>query len=334
MRVNARSSRSARDESGAIAVIVALVSIVLFAGAAFAIDAGNVWQTRRQMVTASDASALAAAGRYAEGGDGCATTAAATLAANRGDATLEDCLPAAGTDEGHVTVRGSTTADFTFAGVFGLDDTEVESATTAEWGIPSGVRGLRPFGLCIDANQQLKTWLNLPAGPTGPSGTVEITYGKAQPDACGTDAPGNWGVLDLDGGSNSNADTKEWTLNGYPGTVSVGDLVAGDTGAFSNSLNSELATLKASGDLFPLPVFDQVSGNGSNARFRIRAFVYVRLLAYKTTGSQANRSLTLQFDRGVVAGTCCGSGPDTGVRVVRICDVDTTAPDTTDPRAC
>src|SRR3954463_6938392 len=106
-----------RGERGAVAVVVALLAVVLFAAAAYAIDTGNLWQTRRNMVTASDASALAAAANFAIGQDGCAT-AAQWITANRADGTLDSCSPSGtSTAGGYVTVSGHTTVPLSFAGV-------------------------------------------------------------------------------------------------------------------------------------------------------------------------------------------------------------------------
>jgi Flp pilus assembly protein TadG len=234
-----------RDERGAIAVIVALCSIVIFGFAAYAIDAGHLWQERRQGVTATDSAALAAAADYAAGRNGCSSTAAAYTAANQSDASIIGCSASVNPTSGHVTVSTKVNVDYFFGQIFGGDTSHaITTRTTAQWGIPKSVSGLRPFGLCIEANQPLKNWL---ANPVGTSGTVRITYGKDQPNACGANVPGNWGVQDFDGGANSNSDTMSWTLNGYPGTVSVGANIPGDTGAFSNSLDSGLSFLKSSG---------------------------------------------------------------------------------------
>src|SRR5262249_40137639 len=159
-------SRAHHDEKGVVAVIVAIVAVVLFAAAAYAIDSGNLWQTRRNMVTATDAAALAAAEGYALGNDGC-STAPSVLTQNRGDAQLDSCAPS-GTDThgGYVTVSGHTTVNYSFAGIFGLTNKQVDSATTAEWGIPTGAIGLRPIALCETATPELKQWLNLPTGPS------------------------------------------------------------------------------------------------------------------------------------------------------------------------
>jgi Flp pilus assembly protein TadG len=332
MRVVANPGRDTR-ERGAIAVIVAICSIMLFGFAAYAIDAGNAWQTRRNMVTGSDAAALATANAYARGQTGCNAVASDYLDRNVDGSSLVTCVPhGAGSDAGYVTVRGETTAEYAFAGIFGMDDSDVRATTTAEWGIPKGVSGLRPFGLCLHANAQLAAWLNLPSGPTGPSpAPITITYAKSQPDSCGGRVPGNWGVLDFDGGSNPTGEIREWTLNGYPGEIAIPSDIAGQPGAFSNSINSELQALQDSGGYFGLPIFDTGEANGNNASFHVIAVAYVKLVDFKTNGNQNGRHLTLLFDRGVLEGSCCSTtGIDTGVRALRICDVDTLSPDTSD----
>jgi Flp pilus assembly protein TadG len=321
-----------RDESGAIAVIVGICAVMIFAFASYAIDAGHVWASRRQLVTATDASALASAKAYSEGTAGCATAAAASLADNDSDATVTNCVPTVkSSSSGYVTVRAKTSVDYTFAQIFGTSSQDISAATTAQWGIPKAVAGLRPFGLCIDANQQLKDWL---AHPVGTSGVVRVTYGKDQPTSCGA-APGNWGVVDFDGGSNANSDTMNWTENGYPGTVSVDDTLSGDTGAISTALKDGLSYLKSSGETFALPVFDTITNPGSNAQMHIVAFVLVKLVDYQVTGAQAGRYFDVMFTNSIVSGPCCATdGVDTGVRAIRICDVNTLTPNTSDPRAC
>ena len=72
-----------------------------------------------------------------------------------------------------------------------------------------------------------------------------------------------------------------------------------------------------------LPVFDEYNElGGSNAEFRIIGFVSVVIVDFKSNGSEDKRYLDLQFRSGVSAGRCCGSGIDTGLRVVDLCAVD------------
>ena len=152
--------RSRRGERGAIAIIVAICAIVLFGMAAFALDTGNGWQTRRQLITATDAAALASAQEFAVGEDGCDTTPATFVSANVVDASVTGCsFTDLGPGAGYVTVDAERTVDFTFARVFGIDGRQVHSTTTAAYGQPISVTGLRPFGLC-NQSDRLLDWLD------------------------------------------------------------------------------------------------------------------------------------------------------------------------------
>jgi hypothetical protein len=320
--MTARTRHDGERERGAVAVIIAICAVVILGFAAFAVDLGDAWQTRRRLITATDAAALAAAQKYAVGEDGCATEPATFVAANDLGASVTGCTfhefePGAG----YVTVDAEKTVDFKFAGVLGITSEDITSTTTAAYGQPVAVSGLRPFGLCYQSDAY-QAWLD--DGMPSPSDAIQIPYTKDSPNDCGEDAPGNWGVLDFDSGANSNADTKEWTLNGYPEPVWSDAVIPGDTGAFSNSLNSELSTLKDDAIEITLPVYSDVEGNGANAEFQLVEFVTLLIVDFRTTGPEDARYITVQFTKGVVQGLCCAHDTDTGTRVIVICAVTKT----------
>lgn len=320
-RTSAGAGRA--EEHGAIAVMVAIVMVLVMGLAALALDSGNGWQTRRSLITATDAAALGAAEVYAQNGNGCAGVPASFVGANVAAASVTGCSRAdLGPGAAAVTVQAKVPLHYTFAGIIGVGDRDVHSTTTAAYGQPLGVTGLRPLGLC-SASAAYQEWVT--SGMSTPF-TVTIPYGKSAPGDCGANVPGNWGVQDFNGGANSNNDTKTWITDGYPGLVTAPGSIPGDTGAFSNSLASALDTLVASGAPFQLPVYDRASGNGSNAQFHITGFVTVVLVAFDATGVAANRWLRVQFVSHVAQGTCCAHGTDTGTRVVFICAVDATFP--------
>ncbi|MCB0996054.1 MAG: hypothetical protein KDB21_13235 [Acidimicrobiales bacterium] len=328
MRMTRRQTR--HMSRGAAAVMVSFSLLALFGASALAIDLGNAWQNERHLNTTSDSAALGAAARYAIHESGCGSTATNLVAANDADAALVECNPGGGAGTtsatGWVEVTTTKEVDYLFGPIIGVASQELTSTTIVRYGIPSRVRGLRPFALCVDtldAIPAFQTWLA--AGATTESPPITIPYGKDDnPEACndGLDVPGNWALLDFDGGANQNSDTQEWVLNGYQGMIGTGDY-EGDTGSFSQSLQQELASLKSSGEEFGLPLFGSASDNGSNASFEIVAFANVRLENYKVSGSASNRSLTLVFLPGVLDGECCDdAGLDYGAAALQICAVD------------
>jgi Flp pilus assembly protein TadG len=309
------------DERGAIGVIVALLAPVVFGSAAFAIDLGNAWQSQRQLRTATDSAALAAAQDYASGGEGCVSTAGEYLASNDDRASLTGCIDVRATDPttGYVTVKATAHVEYTFAPVIGIDGQDVHSSTTAGFGVPGGASGLRPIAICVSF-PALSAWLNAPGGPVSASGPITVPYTNAD-QGCAS-APGNWDLLDYDDGGGGADEVSDLLINGYPIAVTIPSLIAPKTGHVS-SISSALAGLVDTGAVFPIPLFDQVEGTGKNARYHAVAVARVRLLEFDINGSPSNQYLTVEFVPGLVTGSCCGTGIDTGARAVTICAVNT-----------
>ena len=323
MRVIPRTTHiDPRDDRGITAMITVLLLTGLLGLSALVVDVTIAWQERRHVVTSTDAAALAATADFVAGSNGCSVTAPDYLARNNPQASLTSCehLPPTAARPGRVTVTAEADVDFVFGPALGFTDTTVGSSTSVSYDTASVVTGgLRPYGLCVDIVSGL--------GMTPGDGVVyRIYYGKdAQPDACnGNDnVPGNWGVLDFDGGANPTGDIRDWTEFGYPGSVAIGDWVEGDPGAFSNSVRNELQHLVDNVESFGLPVFDTYNDlGGSNAEFQIVNFAAVRLHDFKTTGPQADRYLDIEFLNDVVQGTGGGPADGLGAFVIGICAVD------------
>ena len=336
MRVSTTS-----DERGAIIVIVAVAMVGLLAATAIAFDLGNAWQERREIVNATDAGALAGAAAFSLGNDGC-VEADSYVTKNDGGANTPDdfCVHSGDGVAGVVTIGAEQLVDYAFAPVIGNDNVTVESTTAARYGIPWSIYGqLRPFGLCLDSFlTNTVSW-----DRSGPSMPIKMEYGNddsGQADTCasGSNVPGNSGVLDFNGGSNSNEETKDWvrfgfedelqsyTVIGFCGDVSPDELcIEGSPGGLGGS-QSSLQWLVDQHVVFPLPVFDDVAGPGANALFEVVGFATVVLTDFQIQGGgQDTRYLEFSFHTGTVRGECCDpGGVDTGVRTVQLCAVETT----------
>ena len=116
--------------------------------------------------------------------------------------------------------------------------------------------------------------------------------------------PGNFGLIDFDGGNNSNDDTKDWIEHGYTGYVDPG-VFEGDPGALSGSHSASLFSLYSSGESFPVPLYDYAEGSGANAQFTVTDFAYAKLNGYQVTGAQSGRYLELVLSEAVVDAECC-----------------------------
>jgi len=308
----------ASEQDGTVTILLAIFLVAAIACAAITFDLGNLWQTKRRLHTASDAAALAAASDYAAGVAGCTTTAPAYVESNSTGA-LTSCTAVpydSSFSSGYVTVGASTSVSLPFASVFGIASSNVSSRASVQWGPPKGVTGLRPLGLCL-YYPGLSSWLNLPSGPTGPSGDINVPFSNAFGNGC--NASSNWGWLDLSGSAGGN-DINDWLDNGYSGMVPVPSDVNAESGHIS-SVATHLATLKASGEHFPIVMFDSVTGTGSNAIYHVVAAAVAQLVDYKVTGTQAQQYFTFRLYRSPAEGQCCGTGPNTGAIVSALCSV-------------
>ena len=164
--------RRVNGDSGAIAVLTAIVATVLFGFGALVIDVGMLYAERRELQNGADAAALAVAQRCGSDGcegisgaaitsnaqryaDGAALDGAENLALCSDLAQLSPCSPALpdlpeGT-EGHVralTRTGDVTGTAMVPAVLGrvidsdYDGQTVSAAAVAAWGVPARMRTL------------------------------------------------------------------------------------------------------------------------------------------------------------------------------------------------
>ncbi len=280
---------SIRCEEGATLPLIALMVVVIFGMASLTIDLGNGWRIRRALIPATDAAALAAAQDYAQGDDGCATTAATYVGLNETDATMDSCTPAGSGSNGYVTVTASHNVQTWFAGILGFGDYTVTSSSTAAWSDPSGVYGLRPLGLCLSENGNEELYNAIYQDPPPPSPVeVRVWWTNDQGDPCG-DTEGNWGAVDLDGAISGGANwLQEWMEFGYEGLVEFDDSHVPDTcvgeehclptqtGNGLASTKSIMNDLKNSGQYFTVPLFNYVEEKPGQTYYHIAGIARVR----------------------------------------------------------
>lgn len=162
-----------REERGVSAVIVAVAMIAIFGAAMLSVDAGNLWQTRRNAVTSTDAGALRAARDVATivslaGGADCGPNWLSQLNANTAtDATQPQMTCQAfhpvNAETGYVTVAGTLLSQAKFGQVLGIGDQRPFSSTSVAFGHVPGIKGLRPLGVCKN-NHHVQEWLQYRAG--------------------------------------------------------------------------------------------------------------------------------------------------------------------------
>jgi hypothetical protein len=164
MRVLVTSRPAGQQESGATAVLVAILSTVLFGMAAFTTDLGMAFVSKRQLQTASDSAAIAAASVYTQYPGTCAelghNSAAEILAQAAGDelratnrpGSSGESLTVSCSANGHLDVSYKSAGDTPvyFGGILGHDEDEIQTSrtATATVDVPDSVVGMRPYAMC------------------------------------------------------------------------------------------------------------------------------------------------------------------------------------------
>jgi hypothetical protein len=165
--------RRLREEHGITSVVVATCMIALFGAAMLTIDAGQMWGTRRAVITGTDAAVLDAAQQFnmgmaspcdQPGRDAAEAHATNVLTLNRTSAlhnptdtpdgfevTLSDpsLCATASYIPGKVRYDAVLPSQGFFSRIFGFDDSRPISSSTAAWGYITAIgRGLRPMAIC------------------------------------------------------------------------------------------------------------------------------------------------------------------------------------------
>jgi hypothetical protein len=284
------------DESGVSAVLIAFCLIMLLGFAGFAIDAGAMYQERRELRRGADAAALAIAEDVVTGSITCSDAAGVPVANAYGDANADDGMSAVdlvdirgesvmlGCSEGPtgnpdhtVTVEVTLSAEDTagllfktrFMRVLGISTVDVHGSATAAVGPPGSASGLPLVISDCEWNRLGAEWA------VGETVTLWFHDGNSQepcnPGGSGSDVPGGFGWLATDGSCLSILLSGGWADAGTgvspPCTSSeIYDLLVGDDGT---------------GNTILVPFFDMTRGSGgANIDFHIVGWGAFEVQAY------------------------------------------------------
>lgn len=277
-----RLGPSIDNERGVVSVLVAILMVVLLGFAAMAVDVGMLYSERAQLQNGSDAAALSVAQKCAANPADLACSATSTLAAelankNALDSTsnIKSIVLDTSARTVSVAVRAKetgsapNTVSLFFANVLGFPSAEVNAKTTVQWGSP--VKGTAPFPITVSICQvrdksDVMQLLQLHGNNANP----DCYYGPS-----GAFVQGGFGGLRQDTGI-------------CGATIDIASALAGgDTGNnpppyCESTLNSWAADMNAGKDVIVLlPIFNAVSGTGSNAVYGLTTFAAFKVAGWK-----------------------------------------------------
>lgn len=285
--------KDAATEDGAVSVLVAILMVVLLGFAAIAVDVALIYSERAQLQSGADASAIAMAQECARNSSSTDCSATSPLASELANQNALDGMSeifAIDLDKTAQKVSVTTSAKETggeqdsislfFANVLGFATAEVGARSSAVWGSPRA--GRTPFPLAFSMCQVKGN-----VGSPGPIQRLQShsTSGNSANDKCknasGIEVPGGFGWLPTAPNSCSSSidlGADNGWVNSDPGV----DHPQICSAVLHNWANELTANRKVTAYL---PVFDEVSGQGTNAKFRLTSFAAFEVIGWKFTGA-------------------------------------------------
>ncbi len=302
-----RASVAGRDEAGQAAVLSVVWLLVLLGFAGFVIDVGSWYRAQRNLQAQADASALAGAQELPQS-TATAGSEAQQFATKNGFTLPVSDITFSGTTapDDSITVKVNSTAPTFFSRVFGITSVAVRATAQAKSSLMGQARYVAP--IAVNINHPMLSGAGCPCFDQATS----IPLDKKG-------APGSFGLVDLDNGHGNGASTLgDWIANGYSGYLGLGDY-SSNTGAKFNSANVQDALDQRIGTVLLFPVYDTLTGNGTNAVYHVIAWVGFKLTGYDMNGSSGELygSFTDITWQGIAAAP--GSGePNLGAKVVSL----------------
>ena len=296
-----------RSEDGQAMLLTVLFLGVLVGAVALTLDVGVWFREQRQAQATADAAALA--GAQALPTD---PSQALTLAQQYGNANGGGIGPGGITFRGDyepndtVVVSVKRTAPGFFAQLFSIMSVNVGANAAARAGVPEQVKGVAPIVV-----NKLHPMLSGPGCPCFHTETT-LPLGK-------DGAPGAFGLINLDpNASNGVPHLADWIQSGFDGYLGLGDYNS-DPGAKFDSDPVESALSARLGTELLFPVYDTLTGGGSNAAYDVIGWVAFHLDSFDARGDSG--SLTGYFTRVIWDGLQSSTNkhlPDFGVYSVSL----------------
>lgn len=299
-------------------VVLATIMPLLIAILAMSSDMGHIVVERANMQNCADAASLAAgqvllehqaAGSSEETGRAAALAEAEKLAADNGMTgcrlvvefgTYENgTFAAADAQTTAMAVRCSMYRDddapegrvkLHFSPMLGKQHAEVttQAVCTIEDQINAVYEDLTPFAIPVGHVGEVGDYLTFYPAEDGGKG-----------NSGGQTAAGNWGLLDFDGGANSNVDVGQWIRHGYDGGLVLSDdfetWIYGTPG-FRASNEDDVLWRMANEPQCLMVIYDKVVDSGANTQYRVVGFLVATIVEANLKGNPKNKKLVCRID--------------------------------------
>jgi Putative Flp pilus-assembly TadE/G-like len=301
-----------KRSSGQAYVISILFLAVLLAMAAAVLDIGSWYRADRSLQATVDAAALAGA-QELPGNTGNANALAVQYANQNGGGNIQVAFSTKVYSNDTIKVTGSRPAPGFFSKVLGVNSVTVHGTATARAGLLSSARWVVP--IVVDEKHP-----KLQCNPNPCSGSTELNYLHLKNNGS-PDGSGNFGFINLTGGSSGTNDLGNLIENGWDQYMNLGDYDAVTGNQFSSSNIGDLLNARI-GDVLLFPIYRKISGTGTGAHFEIVGWAAFKLTGMNLQGNNEKlfgEFVSVTWD-GIQAEQPSDAGVDFGVTNVSLVD--------------
>lgn len=304
-------TRHKRD-SGQAYVISILFLAVLLAMAAAVLDIGSWYRADRSLQATVDAAALAGA-QALPGSTSNASALASQYATKNGGGTMNVSFKSKVVPNDTITVSGSRPAPGFFSKMLGVNSVTVHATATARVGGLSAAKWVVP--IVVDEKHP-----KLQCDPNPCSGATELNYLHLKNNGS-PDGSGNFGFINLTGGSSGTSDLGNLIENGWDQYMDLGDYDGITGNMFSSSNIGDLLNARI-GDVLLFPIYRKISGTGTGAHYEIVGWAAFKLSGLDLQGNKEKlfgEFVGVTWDA-IQAETPSDAGVDFGVKNVSLVD--------------
>jgi len=309
-----------RDSAGQTIVFTVIAMTSVLGMTAFVLDIGSWFRSQRDLQAVADAAALAGAQSLPDDPSAAASQAMANANKNgftlsSGGITISSNIRPNDTIKVHV---GRTAPSF-FSKLLGVSGANVGANATADAENLSEARYVAP--IAVDYQHPL---LGCSKGggaiACNPTYGVQTTLNLVDLHAGGGGScAGNFGLLDLSNsnGSVGSGDLSDWIIDGYSDALPLGDYDGVPSTKYHDSQFRNALDIRA-GTVLLFPVYDKITGPGSNAKYHVIGWVGFVVTSFDTQSS--NGTLTGSFTKFIAQGLDSSdpSQTDFGVKKVSL----------------
>jgi Putative Flp pilus-assembly TadE/G-like len=304
-----------RNQSGQTFVLTVFMLTALLGLAALVVDLGSWFRAHRELQATADAAALAGA-QELPGSTGNANAFTVQYAhKNTQGLTAVNVSFSSGLETNDtIHVHVTKPAPGFFSKVFGIDSVDEGAKAVARVGGMSSAKYVAPI-VVRDTHPMLTSCGGPCLGP-GYQTTIPVSD---------TGAPGAFSMLNLAGGGAGTSGADElasWITDGYPDELPIGGYYSAPGVKFNaNQIQEGLGIrMNSPTPVMLFPVYDTLSGTGSNAEYHIIGWAPFYITGYEAHGNDG--SITGYFTDiiwyGTLATTSGGGGPNFGARTVQL----------------